>query len=59
MVFASSIDQYPGLIYCVYDLKEVPLIFRSRKLVCAGANREKDVNRAIKVNEARNLIYYH
>jgi TATA-box binding protein (TBP) (component of TFIID and TFIIIB) len=41
------------------DLKEVPLIFRSRKLVCAGANREKDANRAIKEDEARNQIYYH
>jgi TATA-box binding protein (TBP) (component of TFIID and TFIIIB) len=59
MLFASSIGQYLGLIYYVDDLKKVPLLFRSRKLVCAGANREKDANRAIKEDEARNQIYYH
>ncbi len=56
-------DQFPGLIYRLKEPKVVMLIFSSGKLVCTGANREADVERAVsKLREAlaiRGLIPYN
>jgi len=55
-------EQFPGLIHRMDDPKAVILIFRSGKLVCTGANKEEDVNRAVeKLHEKleeEQLIYY-
>jgi len=40
-------EQFPGLIYRVTDPKVVILLFGSGKLVCTGAKRASDVNRAV------------
>jgi len=55
-------EQFPGLIHRMDDPKTVIPIFRSGKLVCAGANKEEDVNRSVeKLHEKleeEQLIYY-
>lgn len=55
-------DQFPGLIYRLKEPRVVMLIFASGKLVCTGASREVDVERAVsKLREAlaiRGLIPY-
>jgi len=55
-------EQFPGLICRMDEPKVVILIFRSGKLVCTGAKREEDVNRAVeKLHEKleeEQLIYY-
>jgi transcription initiation factor TFIID TATA-box-binding protein len=55
-------DQFPGLIYRMSDPRAVFLIFSSGKLVCTGARREEDVDKAVvklynSLSE-KNLIYY-
>ena len=40
-------EQFPGLIHRMVDPKTVILLFASGKLVCTGANKEKDVYRSV------------
>ena len=40
-------EQFPGAIYRMEDPKVVFLIFNSGKLVCVGAKRETDIQRAV------------
>ena len=53
-------EQFPGLIYRIGDPKVVALLFGSGKLVCTGAKRTSDVNRAvarvIKVLRSKHLM---
>jgi len=55
-------DQFPGLIYSMKEPKVVMLIFASGKLVCTGASREVDIEKAVsKLREAltiRGLVPY-
>ncbi len=55
-------EQFPGLIYRMDEPKTVMLLFSSGKLVCTGAKKEEDVEKAVKklkeVLESKNLIYY-
>ncbi|UCE57302.1 MAG: TATA box-binding protein, partial [Candidatus Bathyarchaeota archaeon] len=55
-------EQFPGLIYRMYDPKVVILLCASGKLVCTGATKEEDVYRAVaKLHEQLeelDLIYY-
>ena len=55
-------EQFPGLIYRMSDPKTVMLLFSSGKLVCTGARKEDDVNRAVKklkeTLETKGLIQY-
>ena len=41
-------DQFPGLVYRVSDPKVVALLFGSGKVVCTGAKKVEDVERALK-----------
>jgi len=41
-------EQFPGLVYRIYDPKVAFLLFSSGRIVCAGAKNLEDVNRAIK-----------
>jgi transcription initiation factor TFIID TATA-box-binding protein len=56
-------DQFPGLIYRLKEPKVVILVFASGKVVCTGANREIDIERAVrKLRETlaiRGLIPYN
>jgi transcription initiation factor TFIID TATA-box-binding protein len=40
-------DTFPGLVYRLRKPKATTLIFRSGKMVCAGAKREEDANQAV------------
>ena len=40
-------EQFPGLIHRMADPKTVFLVFSSGKLVCTGAKKESEVNRAV------------
>jgi len=40
-------EQFPGLVYRVFDPKVVFLLFRSGKIVCTGAKRLEDLDRGI------------
>lgn len=40
-------EQFPGLVYRVNDPKVVLLLFGSGKVVCTGAKKVKDIERAI------------
>ena len=40
-------EQFPGLVYRMYDPKVVLLLFGSGKLVCTGAKKPEDVERAV------------
>ena len=55
-------EQFPGLIYRMVDPKVVILLFASGKLVCTGAKKEVEVNRAVgilqKTLEEKALITY-
>ena len=55
-------EQFPGLIYRMDDPKVVILLFASGKLVCTGAKKVAEVNRAIgilqKTLEEKTLITY-
>jgi len=55
-------EQFPGLIYRMVDPKVVILLFASGKLVCTGAKKEAEVDRAIgilqKTLEEKTLITY-
>jgi transcription initiation factor TFIID TATA-box-binding protein len=55
-------EQFPGLIYRMGEPKTVMLLFSSGKLVCTGAKKEEDVEKAVKklkeILESKNLIYY-
>ncbi len=55
-------EQFPGLIHRMLDPKTVILLFSSGKLVCTGAKKEPDVNRAVNnlhaLLEEKNLMIY-
>lgn len=55
-------EQFPGLIYRMDEPKVVMLLFSSGKLVCTGARKENDVEKAVnklkEVLESKELIYY-
>jgi transcription initiation factor TFIID TATA-box-binding protein len=40
-------EQFPGLVFRVFDPKVVFLLFRSGKIVCTGAKKKEDVNRGV------------
>ncbi|MFQ6135955.1 MAG: TATA-box-binding protein [Candidatus Hydrothermarchaeales archaeon] len=40
-------EQFPGLVYRMNDPKVVVLLFGSGKMVCTGAKRPEDVDRAV------------
>ena len=40
-------EQFPGVVYYMEEPKVVFLIFRTGKLVCAGAKREEDIYKAL------------
>ncbi len=40
-------EQFPGLVYRVFDPKVVALLFGSGKVVCTGAKKVEDVSRAL------------
>jgi len=40
-------EQFPGLVYRVEDPKVVALLFGSGKVVCTGAKKVKDIERAV------------
>ncbi len=40
-------EQFPGLVYRMYDPKVVLLLFGSGKLVCTGAKKPEDVYKAV------------
>ena len=40
-------DQFPGLVYRLDDPKVVVLLFGSGKLVCTGARKPEDAERAV------------
>ncbi|MCK4443187.1 MAG: TATA-box-binding protein, partial [Thermoplasmata archaeon] len=40
-------EQFPGLVYRLDDPKVVVLLFGSGKLVCTGARKPEDVERAV------------
>lgn len=40
-------EQFPGLIYRIEDPKAVLLLFSSGKVVCTGAKRPEDIERAV------------
>ena len=55
-------EQFPGLIYRMDEPKVVILIFASGKLVCTGAKKENDVDKAVEklkeTLELKKLIYH-
>ena len=40
-------EQFPGLVFRIDDPKVVFLLFRSGKIVCTGAKKPSDVDRAV------------
>ena len=42
-------EQFPGLVYRVRDPKVVMLIFSSGKVVCTGAKKIPDIDRAVNI----------
>ena len=42
-------EQFPGLVYRVFDPKVVFLIFKSGEIVCTGAKTVEDINTALKI----------
>jgi transcription initiation factor TFIID TATA-box-binding protein len=42
-------EQFPGLVYRIFDPKVVFLIFKSGGLVCTGAKTVEDINTAVKI----------
>ena len=42
-------EQFPGLVYRVFDPKVVFLIFKSGGIVCTGAKTVEDINTAVKI----------
>jgi transcription initiation factor TFIID TATA-box-binding protein len=40
-------EQFPGLVFRVFDPKVVFLLFRSGKIVCTGAKKSADVDRGV------------
>ena len=40
-------EQFPGLIYRLKEPKTATLLFRSGKVVCTGARKPSDVERAV------------
>ena len=55
-------EQFPGLIYRMYEPKVVILLFASGNIVCTGAKKEQDIYDAVqKLHirlEEKNLIFY-
>ncbi len=55
-------EQFPGLIYRMFEPKVVILLFASGKLVCTGAKREAEVHKAVEklkqTLEEKDLIHY-
>ncbi|MCW4033714.1 MAG: TATA-box-binding protein [Candidatus Bathyarchaeota archaeon] len=55
-------EQFPGLIYRMYEPKVVILLFATGKIVCTGAKEIKDVEKAVnnlkETLESNDLIYY-
>ena len=41
-------EQFPGLVYRIYDPKVVMLLFGSGKVVCTGARKTEDIEIAVK-----------
>ena len=41
-------EQFPGLVYRIYDPKVVMLLFGSGKVVCTGAKKVEDIDIAVK-----------
>ena len=41
-------EQFPGLVFRVFDPKVVFLLFRSGKIVCTGAKKKSDVHLGVK-----------
>jgi len=42
-------EQFPGLVYRVAEPKAVALLFSTGKMVCTGAKRIEDIERAVEV----------
>jgi len=42
-------EQFPGLVYRVQEPKAVALLFSTGKMVCTGAKRMEDIERAVEV----------
>jgi len=42
-------EQFPGLVYRVAEPKAVALLFSTGKMVCTGAKRMEDIERAVEV----------
>ncbi len=42
-------EQFPGLVYRVRDPKVVMLIFSSGKVVCTGAKKIPDIDKAVNI----------
>jgi transcription initiation factor TFIID TATA-box-binding protein len=42
-------EQFPGLVYRVFDPKVVFLIFKSGGIVCTGAKTVEDIYAAVKI----------
>ncbi len=40
-------EQFPGMVYRVYDPKVVLLLFGSGKVICTGARKRSDVEKAV------------
>lgn len=40
-------EQFPGLVYRIYDPKVAMLLFGSGKIVCTGARQTEDVSKAV------------
>jgi len=49
-------EQFPGLVYRVFDPKVVFLIFSSGKIVCTGAKLVEDINKALEILKNELLI---
>ena len=46
-------EQFPGLVYRIYEPKVAFLLFSSGRVVCAGAKSLNDVKKAVKKLEAK------
>src|SRR3972149_608327 len=46
-------EQFPGLVYRIYEPKVAFLLFSSGRVVCAGAKSLNDVKRAVKKLESK------
>jgi len=42
-------EQFPGLVYRVFDPKAVILIFKSGEIVCTGAKTVEDITKAVNI----------